>query len=205
MRASLPSTIKIYRCLLCNESIGIYRKLLVLWMSMDFLHWSIKYYTKGRKLWCYQCYQVYICLSSYVFFPDVLTHNFKILADKLALNHLGEHRRERWLFLIWIFMTDIFLKKSLQYWGPSLDPGRSWSGPRSRSKSGGCWTSTWGPGPGFTKSVRTVDSLYLAHLLCRIVGFQEWQGWTLPELTLEIRFSQKWWDQFSLVADSLIW
>ena len=68
MRASLSSTIKIYRCLLCNESIGIYRKLLVLWMSMDFLHWSIKYYTKGRKLWCYQCYQVYICLSSYVFF-----------------------------------------------------------------------------------------------------------------------------------------
>ena len=71
MRASLSSTIKIYRCLLCNGSIGIYRKLLVLWMSMmsmDFLHWSIKYYTKGRKLWCYQCYQVYICLSSYVFF-----------------------------------------------------------------------------------------------------------------------------------------
>ena len=30
MRASLSSTIKICRCLLCNGSIGIYRKLLVL-------------------------------------------------------------------------------------------------------------------------------------------------------------------------------
>ena len=26
---------------------------------------------------------------------NLVTHNFKILADKLAINHLGEHRRER--------------------------------------------------------------------------------------------------------------
>ena len=44
-------------------------------------------------------------------------------------------------------MTNNFLKIiTLQYWGPSLDPDRTWTGPRvqvqywSRSRSGVCWT-----------------------------------------------------------------
>ena len=80
---------------------------------------------------------------------NLQTHNFKILAEKLALNYLGEHRWERWLFYIiiyiWILMTNNFFKNNYT----------AVLGSESRV----CWTWTWGLGLGSAKSGQTGPGL----------------------------------------------
>ena len=55
---------KYLSCLSCYESLNVYRKKAKLYWSMDFRPLSTMNYTKGRKLWCHQCYKVYIGLDS---------------------------------------------------------------------------------------------------------------------------------------------